>query len=156
MLFIFMGQSCTGKSTAAKALQALTNAEVYTGKDYLRMGSSENMAWKNFSGCLASAAASADTSKSIIYVITETENLHRLAAIDGAVKVKFTASIGTVKTRFARRMKGNLPPPVEKMLERQFAAWNDIAADLCIDTTQERSADEIARTVLGYAAGIIK
>lgn len=38
MLYIFMGQSCTGKSTVAEKLKEFVNAEVYTGKDYLRMG----------------------------------------------------------------------------------------------------------------------
>lgn len=44
MLYIFMGQSCTGKSTVADKAKELTGAEVFTGKDYLRMAKDENQA----------------------------------------------------------------------------------------------------------------
>ena len=156
MLFVFMGQSCTGKSAAASALQKLTDAEVFTGKDYLRMGSSEHMAWQNFSNRLACAAGDKGTSKSVIYVLTETNDLRRLSMADDAVKVKFTASIDTIRSRFARRMNGNLPPPVGKMLDRQFEAWKDAEADLLIDTTEDysedHSPDDVARAVLDFAS----
>ncbi|MFA7634632.1 MAG: hypothetical protein WCZ48_02465 [Bacillota bacterium] len=152
MLYIFMGQSCTGKSTAANRLKDLTGAEVFTGKDYLRMGSNENAAWQNFIDRLASAAGSKDASKSIIYIITERDDLSRLSMLDDAIKVKFTASMDTIRSRFAQRMNGHLPPPVEKMLDRQFEAWKGVKADLCVDTTEERSAYEIARTVLDFAS----
>lgn len=154
MLFIFMGQSCTGKSTAAKALQKLTDAKVYAGKDYLRMGSDENTAWHDFSNRLLNAAESKGTARSIIYIITEKDDLSRLRMADDAIKVKFTASIDTIRSRFAQRMNGNLPPPIEKMLGRQLEAWENVEADLCIDTTEERSADEIAGAILDFASHI--
>ncbi|WP_291561207.1 MULTISPECIES: hypothetical protein [unclassified Clostridium] len=44
MLFIFMGASCTGKSSAADELKELMDVQVYTGKDYLRMAKNENEA----------------------------------------------------------------------------------------------------------------
>ena len=37
MLIGIIGESCTGKSTLAERLKAQLNAEVYTGKDYLRL-----------------------------------------------------------------------------------------------------------------------
>lgn len=37
MLYIFMGQSCTDKSTVANKGKELKDVEVFTGKDYLRM-----------------------------------------------------------------------------------------------------------------------
>lgn len=152
MLYILMGQSCTGKSTAARSLQKLTGAEVFTGRDYLRMGSNENAAWQNFIDRLASAARSKDASESIIYVLTERDDLSGLSMLDDAIRVKFTASIDTIRSRFAQRMNGHLPPPVEKLLDRQFEAWKDVEADLYVDTTEERSSDEIARTILDFAS----
>ncbi|MDD2201899.1 MAG: hypothetical protein PHP20_03900 [Firmicutes bacterium] len=152
MLYILMGQSCTGKSTAARSLQKLTGAEVFTGRDYLRMGSNENAAWQNFIDRLASAAGSEDASTSIIYVLTERDDLSGLSMLDDAIRVKFTASIDTIRSRFAQRMNGHLPTPVEKMLDRQFEAWKDVEADLYVDTTEERSSDEIARTILDFAS----
>lgn len=41
MLYIFMGQSCTGKSTVADKVKELTGTEVFSGKDYLRMAKNE-------------------------------------------------------------------------------------------------------------------
>ena len=37
MLIGMIGESCTGKSTLADRLKAQLNAEVFTGKDYLRL-----------------------------------------------------------------------------------------------------------------------
>lgn len=148
MLFVLMGPSCTGKSTAASALQKLIGAEVFTGKDYLRLGLNQNMAWQTFSSKLICAASDSDISKSVIYIITEKSDLSRLSGVDGAIKVRFTASADAIRSRFARRMKGNLPPPVEKMLDRQYMAWRDVDADLCVDTTEERPSETIAQAVL--------
>lgn len=44
MLYIFMGQSCTGKSTVANKLKELIDVEVFAGKDYLRLAKNENEA----------------------------------------------------------------------------------------------------------------
>lgn len=37
MVVGIIGESCTGKSTLADKLKSLVDAEVYTGKDYLRL-----------------------------------------------------------------------------------------------------------------------
>lgn len=37
MVIAIFGESCTGKSTLARALKERLGGEVYTGKDYLRM-----------------------------------------------------------------------------------------------------------------------
>ncbi len=41
-----IGESCTGKSTLADKLKSLLCAEVYTGKDYLRLSKNEAIAIK--------------------------------------------------------------------------------------------------------------
>ncbi len=115
MLYIFMGQSCTGKSTVANKIKELIGAEVFTGKDYLRMAKNESEAWRLFYEKLSDAASNEDLSEeTIIYLITEMAQLDRISDIEGACKVKFTASLDTIKSRFAQRMHGKLPQPVEK------------------------------------------
>ncbi len=105
MLYIFMGQSCTGKSTVAEKVKELVGAEVYTGKDYLRMGKNESEAWGLFYEKLSNAAYSKELSKnSIIYIITESSQLDRIIDIEGLFKIKFTAPLETIKSRFAQRM----------------------------------------------------
>lgn len=134
MLFIFMGQGCTGKSTAAEKLKEQVNVEIYSGKDYLRMAKNENEAWKLFYDKLEKAATNKDKSKEfIIYVITEIESLNKVSTIEDAYKIKFTAPLEVIKTRFAKRMNGRLPQPVEKMIEKQYIEWENITGDLNID-----------------------
>jgi adenylate kinase family enzyme len=136
MLFIFMGQSCTGKSTAADKLKEQMNVEIYSGKDYLRMAKNESEAWKLFCDKLEKAAINKDKSKeSIIYVITEIELLNRVKSIEDAYMIKFNAPLEIIKTRFADRMNGRLPQPVEKMIERQYLEWESVTGDLDIDTS---------------------
>ena len=54
--------------------------------------------------------------QSIIYVVSEKSILPKLQSINDGITIKFTANLDVVKSRFATRMKGNLPNPVEKML----------------------------------------
>ncbi|MFR4350293.1 MAG: hypothetical protein ACLT3H_01330 [Roseburia sp.] len=42
------GESWTGKSTLADKLKSMFGAEVYTGKDYLRIGKNQIIAQKLF------------------------------------------------------------------------------------------------------------
>ncbi|GAA0122324.1 MAG: hypothetical protein KID00_02455 [Clostridium argentinense] len=151
MLFIFMGASCTGKSSAADDLKELIDVQIYTGKDYLRMAKNEDEAWKIFSKKLNKASSNKDLScQSIIYVVSEKSILPKLQSINDGITIKFTANLDVVKSRFATRMKGNLPNPVEKMLERQLIDWKDIDADLCIDTTNEE-IKEVAKKIYNFA-----
>lgn len=148
MLFIFMGQSCTGKSTAADKLKEQMNVEIYSGKDYLRMAKNESEAWKLFYDKLEKAASNKDKSKeSIIYVITEIELLNRVKEIEDAYMIKFNAPLEIIKSRFADRMNGRLPQPVEKMIERQYLEWESITGDLNIDTS-DNDMEEIIDFIL--------
>lgn len=48
MVIGIIGESCTGKSTLSDKLKSLLGAEVYTGKDYLRLAKNEAIAKKLF------------------------------------------------------------------------------------------------------------
>lgn len=149
MLYIFMGQSCTGKSTVANKLKELIDVEVFAGKDYLRLAKNENEAWRLFYDKLSNAALNKDSSKEIvIYLITEKKQFNKISSIEDSYKVKFTASLDTIKSRFAQRMHGKLPQPVEKMLEKQYEEWENIKGDMNVDTTENNDIGKIARLIL--------
>lgn len=144
MLYIFMGQSCTGKSTVANKVKEIIGAEVFAGKDYLRMAKDENEAWGLFYEKLSKAASNnVEPKGTIIYLITEKAQLDRITDIEGLCKVKFTAPLGTIKSRFAQRMHGNLPQPVEKMLTKQYEEWESIKGDISVDTTVDNDIERI-------------
>ena len=67
MVIGIIGESCTGKSTLADKLKSLLGAEVYTGKDYLRLAKNEAIAKKLFQNKLKDAISGPH----IIYVISE-------------------------------------------------------------------------------------
>ncbi len=94
MLLIFMGASCTGKSTVAEVLKEDIDMEVYTGKDYLRFAKNENEAWNIFNEKLLEASnIKGFSSKSIIYIISDKNILTKLKSFDNAIFVKFTADL---------------------------------------------------------------
>lgn len=121
MLIAIIGESCTGKSTLAEKIkERLGDAEIYTGKDYLRFAKNENDAKKLFADMLKN-----DTDKkNVIYVIAEKPHLDLLPA--NAVRILVTADIDLIKERFAKRMKGILPPPVSAMLERNHGIFDNV------------------------------
>lgn len=125
MVIALFGDSCTGKSTIAEKLAKQFSAEVYSGKDYLKLAKSENMAIVLFKKKLCSE-------ETIIYVISETDQLALLP--ENCVRILVTASLDTIKERFAVRMHGNLPAPVAAMLERKFGQFETQSYDLRIDT----------------------
>lgn len=135
MLYIFMGPSCTGKSTAVKKIKDIVDAEVFAGKDYLKMAKGEHEAWQVFSDKLRTAAS--DANDHIVYLITDKAELERVADIQNAHKIRFTAPLETIKERFSQRMNGRMPGPVEKMLEKKYADWEGIKGDLTLDTSQD-------------------
>lgn len=148
MLYIFMGQSCTGKSTMVDKVKELIDIKIYTGKDYLRMAKSESEAWDLFYEKLVNAASDKDSSKTpIIYLITEKDQLDKIIDIEGSYKVKFSASIDTIKSRFAQRMNGRLPQPVEIMLNNQYKEWENIKGDIEVDTTIEDDVKKLLNLV---------
>ena len=118
MMIGIFGESCTGKSTLAQLLKNRLDAEVYTGKDYLRFSKNESMAKKLFQKELEGAVSGGH----IIYVIAEREHLPLLP--EGALRVLVTADLELIKARFASRMKGNLPAAVAAMLERKHGCFH--------------------------------
>lgn len=125
MVIALFGDSCTGKSTIAAALAKQLPAEIYAGKDYLKLAKSESMAAVLFRKKLCSNAP-------IIYVISEKEQLAFLP--ESSTRILVTASLATIQSRFAQRIRGNLPAPVAAMLERKFGQFENEPHDLRIDT----------------------
>ena len=138
MLIGIFGPRCGGKSTLADALRAAFGGEIVTGKDYLRLAKSEGEALTRFKEKLA-AAVNGDT---VIYVITETDQVALLPA--GAVRIRVTADLPTVKERFRARMHGTLPPPVEQMLERTHGMFDGEPADFTYDGVNGDAAALVA------------
>lgn len=134
MVIGIFGESCVGKSTLADQLAPLLSAEIFTGKDYLRLAKSEAAAKAAFQERLNEAMAG-DT---VIYVITEKEHLSLLP--EGALRVLVTAQLETIQQRFAARMHGNLPPPVKQMLERSHGKFDQERCDLHMKEGDDVSA----------------
>ena len=142
MVIVIFGESCTGKSTLAKALLAQIPAECYTGRDYLRLAKSEAAAEAAFRAKLTEALSGGH----VIYLCTEPKLLALVP--EGAVRVLVTAELELIKTRFASRMRGVLPPPVAAMLERQHGVFDAEPHDVCVvsgkTTTEEACAKILA------------
>ena len=118
MVIGIIGENCSGKSTLANELNKAVEAEIITGKDYLRMAKSESEAVALFKDKLKQAM----TGENIIYVISEKEQIELLP--DGAIRILVTAELDSIKERFRARMHGNLPKPVEQMLERKHGMFD--------------------------------
>lgn len=118
MLIAIFGESCTGKSTLADKLAEKYDATVYTGKDYLRLAKNEAIARKLFEKKLAESV----NGENILYVIAEKQHMTLLP--EGCVRILVTADLDTIKERFAKRMRGNLPAPVAAMLERNHGMFD--------------------------------
>lgn len=149
MLYIFMGPGCSGKSTAADRIRERIGAEVFSGKDYLRLAKNEEEAWRLFQVRLVHAASKDSSEKTILYLVTEPAQLERVLNIKDIRKVRFSASFDVIKERFSRRMNGRMPDPVEKMLAKQYAQWEAIQEDFHVDTTGSPDPDDIA-DALGF------
>lgn len=126
MVIGIFGESCVGKSTLAEKLKDKISAQVYTGKDYLRLAKNEIIAKQQFAKILC-AAVNGDH---IIYVISEREHLSLLP--EGTLRVLVTADLELIQTRFAARMNGNLPAPVATMLERKHRCFDHERHDIHI------------------------
>ena len=127
MVIGIIGENCTGKSTLAEEIRCALGAEVITGKDYLRMARSETEAAALFTKKLRNA----DPGDHMIYVISEPEQIRLLP--NTAVRILVSADIETIKARFRDRMHGNLPEPVEKMLERKHGMFDSVSCDYRYD-----------------------
>lgn len=130
MLIAIFGESCTGKSTLAARLQPLLDAEVCTGRDYLRLAKNEAEAEGLFKAKLWEAV----NGPHLIYVIAEKSLLAFVP--EGAVRILVTADLAVIKERFAKRMHGNLPAPVAAMLERDHGRFDGEPCDLQIISGQ--------------------
>ena len=129
-----------GKSTMAEALKEKLGAEVVTGKDYLRLAKNEAIAKKLFQKKLAESL----TGSHIIYVISEREHLELLP--EGAVRVLMTADLDLIEARFAKRMRGNLPPPVKAMLEKKHGIFDGEKHDFAIHNSA--GTEEVCNRIL--------
>ena len=127
MVIGIIGENCSGKSTLADEIKKTFGAEIITGKDYLRLAKSESEAVSLFKAKLNNAIAG----ENVIYVISEKEHISLLP--DGAVRILVKADIDTIKERFKARMHGNLPVPVEQMLERKHGMFDNEMYDYQFD-----------------------
>ncbi len=137
MIIGIIGESCTGKSTLAEKIAAALPCEIFTGKDYLRLAKNENIAKAMFQKKLTSAV----NGENIIYVISEKEHLPLLP--EGAFRILVTADLELIKSRFAQRMRGNLPAPVSAMLEKKHGSFDDIPHDIHVVSGEMDTAEII-------------
>ena len=131
MVIGIIGENCTGKSTLANELKKTINAEIVTGKDYLRMAKSEDEAATLFKDKLKQAMSVGN----IIYVVSEKEQLALFP--EGAIKILVVAELDRIKERFKARMHGNLPKPVEQMLEKKHGMFDDGNYDFRFHSDQD-------------------
>ena len=140
MVIGIFGESCTGKSTLAEKIAASFPFEIYTGKDYLRLAKNENIAKVMFQKKLTAAVSG----ENIVYVISEKEHLPLLP--EGTLRILVTADLDTIKSRFAQRMRGNLPAPVAAMLEKKHGCFDDVPHDIHV-ISGETDLDEVCKRI---------
>ena len=127
MLIAIIGENCVGKSTLANKLNEKLQTKVYAGKDYLRLEKNPSVAQETFKRMLKEAVTGGD----LLYLITEKEHLSLLP--EGAFRIVLTAQLDVIKERFKERMRGNLPLPLEKMLEAKHGIYDDLDCELKLD-----------------------
>jgi ABC-type dipeptide/oligopeptide/nickel transport system ATPase component len=140
MVIGIFGESCTGKSTLAEKIAASFPCEIVTGKDWLRLAKNENIAKALFRKKLEAAV----NGEHIIYVISEKEHLSLLP--EGAVRILVTADLELIKSRFAQRMRGNLPAPVATMLEKKHGCFDAEPCDIHV-VSGETDLDAIVKQI---------
>lgn len=143
MLIALIGESCVGKSTFAQMLCDKLGCEVYTGKDYLRLAKNEAIARKLFEKKLGACVSG----ENLIYVISEKEHLSLLPA--DAVSVLMTADLELILQRFANRMRGTLPPPVEAMLRKKHGCFDGISCRFHIHNSE--NSEQVLAEILQLA-----
>ena len=135
MVIGIIGENCTGKSTLANELSKTVKAEIITGKDYLRMAKSESEATALFKKRLEQAMSG----ENIIYVISEKDQIDLLP--EGAIRILVVADLESIKERFRTRMHGNLPKPVEEMLEKKHGMFDGGDYDFRFNSSQDALED---------------
>ena len=141
MVIGIFGESCTGKSTLAEKIAASLSCEVFTGKDYLRLAKNETIAKVMFQKKLTAAV----NGENIIYVISEMEHLPLLP--EGALRILVTADLELIKSRFAQRMRGNLPAPVAAMLEKKHGCFDAVSHDIHV-VSGETDLDAVVTEII--------
>ena len=139
MLIAIIGENCVGKSTLANNIKQAFGANIYTGKDYLRLEKNPSVAIEKFKSILQESVSGGN----IIYLITEQDHLNLLP--QGTIKIVLTASLETIKARFKERMRGNLPFPVEKMLEAGHGIYDNLDCDMKLD--EGYNIDEVLKAL---------
>ena len=140
MVIAIIGESCTGKSTLAEKIAQSIPCDIYTGKDYLRLAKNENIAKVMFQKKLAAAV----NGENIIFVISEKEHLPLLP--EGALRILVTADLDLIKSRFAHRMRGNLPEPVAAMLENKHGCFDAEQYDIHV-VSEETDLDAVVTQI---------
>ncbi len=143
MVIGIFGESCTGKSTLAEKITTCFPCKVFAGKDYLRLAKNETIAKMMFQKKLTAAV----NGENIIYVISEKEHLPLLP--EAAMRVLVTADLELIKSRFAQRMRGNLPAPVAAMLEKKHGCFDAEPHDIHV-ISGETDLDDICMQVRSY------
>jgi len=128
MLIAIIGENCVGKSTLANKIIEKLSAKIFSGKDYLRLEKNPSAAAEKFKATLKESVRG----DNIIYLITEKEHVQLLP--EGAFRIVLTAELDTIKARFKERMMGNLPLPVEKMLEAKHGMYDTLACNIKLDS----------------------
>ena len=140
MVIGIFGESCTGKSTLAQQIAGSIPCEIFTGKDWLRLAKNESIARAMFQKKLSAAV----NGEHIIYVISEKEHLSLLP--EGTLRILVTANLEQIKSRFAQRMRGDLPAPVAAMLEKKHGCFDGEPHDFHVisgETDLTRILEEI-------------
>lgn len=96
---MFVGPSCSGKSTTAEIAGKRTGAQIYSGKDYLRLAKAEGEAWRISQEKMVEAAGHGKE-ESLIFLCTDKELFDRLSLQEGFFTVRFTAAPEDIKRRF--------------------------------------------------------
>lgn len=127
MLIAIIGENCVGKTTLANRINEKIEATIYAGKDYLRLEKNPSIAAEAFKATLKASVEG----NNIIYLITEREHIQLLP--EGAFRIVLRAELEVIKERFKARMRGNLPMPVEKMLEAKHGMYDTLDCNLKLD-----------------------
>lgn len=145
MVIALLGDNCVGKSTVAAILQQELHAQMFTGKDYLRLAKNADSARALFQKRLEEAV----TGETVLYLISEKEQIPLLP--QGSRRFLLTASLERIKERFAARLHGNLPPPVAAMLERNYGQFEQKEWECRLDM-EALTAQEAAQYILQQLA----
>ena len=114
-------------------------ATIYAGKDYLRLEKNPSAAAETFKATLKASLKG----NNIIYLITEKEHIQLIP--EGAFRIVLSAELDVIKERFKARMRGNLPIPVEKMLEAKHGMYDALDCNIKLDGNYNIESKKMAK-----------